>query len=134
MVSMLLIQGGAIFYSSAVNPATRFVNSLIYALIAGVGAYRIMSGGAFTVGQLTTFLNYVTQYTTKPFNDISSVLSELQSALACADRLYMILDENEIPETGHLVLEEEGVQGQFQFNHIQFGYLPNETSYQGFEH
>ena len=54
---------GAIFYSSAVNPATRFVNSLIYALIAGVGAYRIMSGGAFTVGQLTTFLNYVTQYT-----------------------------------------------------------------------
>ena len=115
---------GAIFYSSAVNPATRFVNSLIYALIAGVGAYRIMSGGAFTVGQLTTFLNYVTQYT-KPFNDISSVLSELQSALACADRLYMILDENEIPETGHLVLEEEDVQGQFQFNHIQFGYLPN---------
>lgn len=117
---------GAIFYSSAVNPATRFVNSLIYALIAGVGAYRIMSGGAFTVGQLTTFLNYVTQYT-KPFNDISSVLSELQSALACADRLYMILDENEIPETGHLVLEEEDVQGQFQFNHIQFGYLPNKS-------
>ena len=115
---------GAIFYSSAVNPATRFVNSLIYALIAGVGAYRIMSGGAFTVGQLTTFLNYVTQYT-KPFNDISSVLSELQSALACADRLYMILDENEIPETGHLILEEEDVQGQFQFDHIQFGYLPN---------
>ncbi|MDU3069188.1 MAG: ABC transporter ATP-binding protein [Streptococcus sp.] len=115
---------GAIFYSSAVNPATRFVNSLIYALIAGVGAYRIMSGGAFTVGQLTTFLNYVTQYT-KPFNDISSVLSELQSALACADRLYMILDENEIPETGHLVLEEEDVQGQFQFDHIQFGYLSN---------
>ena len=115
---------GAIFYSSAVNPATRFVNSLIYALIAGVGAYRIMSGGAFTVGQLTTFLNYVTQYT-KPFNDISSVLSELQSALACADRLYMILDENEIPETGHLVLEEEDVKGQFQFDHIQFGYLPN---------
>lgn len=115
---------GAIFYSSAVNPATRFVNSLIYALIAGVGAFRIMSGGAFTVGQLTTFLNYVTQYT-KPFNDISSVLSELQSALACADRLYMILDENEIPERGHLVLEEEDVQGQFQFDHIQFGYLPN---------
>ncbi|MBS7016635.1 ABC transporter transmembrane domain-containing protein, partial [Streptococcus sp.] len=95
---------GAIFYSSAVNPATRFVNSLIYALIAGVGAYRIMSGGAFTVGQLTTFLNYVTQYT-KPFNDISSVLSELQSALACADRLYMILDENEIIPDVKRVLE-----------------------------
>ena len=115
---------GAIFYSSAVNPATRFVNSLIYALIAGVGAYRIMSGGAFTVGQLTTFLNYVTQYT-KPFNDISSVLSELQSALACADRLYMILDEEEITETGKAVLEEADVQGRFQFDHVQFGYLPN---------
>lgn len=115
---------GAIFYSSAVNPATRFVNSLIYALIAGVGAYRIMSGGAFTVGQLTTFLNYVTQYT-KPFNDISSVLSELQSALACADRLYMILDEEEITETGKVVLEEADVQGRFQFDHVQFGYLPN---------
>ena len=115
---------GAIFYSSAVNPATRFVNSLIYALIVGVGAYRIMSGGAFTVGQLTTFLNYVTQYT-KPFNDISSVLSELQSALACADRLYMILDEDEIPETGNVVLEEADVQGRFKFDHVQFGYLPN---------
>ena len=114
----------AIFYSSAVNPATRFVNSLIYALIAGVGAYRIMSGGTFTVGQLTTFLNYVTQYT-KPFNDISSVLSELQSALACADRLYMILDEDEIPETGNAVLEEADVQGYFQFEHVQFGYLQN---------
>ncbi|MFR8245843.1 MAG: ABC transporter ATP-binding protein, partial [Streptococcus sp.] len=115
---------GAIFYSSAVNPATRFFNSLLYALITGVGAYRIMSGGTFTVGQLTTFLNYVTQYT-KPFNDISSVLSELQSALACADRLYMILDEDEIPETGNAVLDEAEVQGHFQFDHVQFGYLQN---------
>ena len=115
---------GAIFYSSAVNPATRFFNSLLYALITGVGAYRIMSGGTFTVGQLTTFLNYVTQYT-KPFNDISSVLSELQSALACADRLYIILDEDEIPETGNAVLDEAEVQGHFQFDHVQFGYLQN---------
>lgn len=115
---------GAIFYSSAVNPATRFVNSLIYALIAGVGAYRIMSGGAFTVGQLTTFLNYVTQYT-KPFNDISSVLSELQSALACAERLYHILDQADMPETGDQVLEAEQVQGNFRFDHVRFGYLPN---------
>ena len=64
------------------------------------------------MGQLTTFLNYVTQYT-KPFNDISSVLSELQSALACADRLYMILDEEEITETGKAVLEEADVQDVF---------------------
>lgn len=115
---------GAIFYSSSVNPATRFVNSLIYALIAGVGAYRIMSGSAFTVGQLTTFLNYVTQYT-KPFNDISSVLSELQSALACAERLYNILDQENMPESGYEILEADRVQGHFDFEAVSFGYLPN---------
>jgi len=87
----------AIFYSSTVNPATRFVNALIYAMIVGFGAARIINGSSFTVGQLVTFLNYVNQYT-KPFNDISSVMAELQSALACAERLYMILDEKELVE------------------------------------
>ena len=85
----------AIFYSSTVNPATRFVNALIYAIVVGFGAVRIINGSSFTVGQLVTFLNYVNQYT-KPFNDISSVMAELQSALACAERLYMILDEKEV--------------------------------------
>ncbi|MGT2907886.1 ABC transporter ATP-binding protein [Streptococcus dentiloxodontae] len=112
---------GAIFYSSTVNPATRFVNALIYALMAGFGAYRIMTGANFTVGQLTTFLNYVTQYT-KPFNDISSVLSELQSALACAERLYMILDQDELTETGQAELKESDLQGSFRFEQVNFGY------------
>ena len=85
----------AIFYSSTVNPSTRFVNSLIYALLAGVGAYRIMVGSTLTIGRLVTFLNYVQQYT-KPFNDISSVLAELQSALACAERIYSVLESSEI--------------------------------------
>ena len=88
----------AIFYSSTVNPATRFVNALIYAMIVGFGAARIINGSSFTVGQLVTFLNYVNQYT-KPFNDISSVMAELQSALACAERLYTILDEKELVST-----------------------------------
>ena len=79
----------AIFYSSTVNPSTRFINALIYALIVGFGAVRIIQGTGFTVGQLVTFLNYVNQYT-KPFNDISSVMSELQSALACAERIYSV--------------------------------------------
>lgn len=111
---------GAIFYSSTVNPSTRFINSLIYGLLAGVGALRIMSG-AFTVGQLTTFLNYVNQYT-KPFNDISSVLSEMQSAIACADRLYNILDEENPQLPVSQVFDDKPVEGQVTFEHVQFGY------------
>ncbi|MBM7636134.1 ABC transporter ATP-binding protein [Streptococcus saliviloxodontae] len=109
----------AIFYSSAVNPATRFVNSLIYALLAGVGAVRIMHG-AFSIGQLTTFLNYVNQYT-KPFNDISAVLSELQSATACAERLYSILEE-ELPDTSLETKELKNLKGQVDFENVMFGY------------
>ena len=115
----------AIFYSSTVNPATRFVNALIYALVTGFGAFRILSGTGFTVGQLVTFLNYVNQYT-KPFNDISSVLAELQSALACAERLYSVLDQEEVKESGKKDLQEEAVEGAVQFDHISFGYRPNQ--------
>lgn len=111
----------AIFYSSTVNPATRFVNALIYALVTGFGAFRILSGTGFTVGQLVTFLNYVNQYT-KPFNDISSVLAELQSALACAERLYSVLDQEEVKESGKKDLQEEDVEGAVQFDHVSFGY------------
>lgn len=116
----------AIFYSSTVNPATRFVNALIYALVTGFGAFRILSGTSFTVGQLVTFLNYVNQYT-KPFNDISSVLAELQSALACAERLYSILDQEEVKESGKRDLQEEAVEGAVQFDHVSFGYRPDQT-------
>ena len=115
----------AIFYSSTVNPATRFVNALIYALVTGFGAFRILSGTGFTVGQLVTFLNYVNQYT-KPFNDISSVLAELQSALACAERLYSVLDQEEVKESGKKDLQEDAVEGAVQFDHISFGYRPDQ--------
>ena len=115
----------AIFYSSTVNPATRFVNALIYALVTGFGAFRILSGAGFTVGQLVTFLNYVNQYT-KPFNDISSVLAELQSALACAERLYSVLDQEEVKESGKRDLQEEAVQGAVQFDRVSFGYRPDQ--------
>lgn len=111
----------AIFYSSTVNPATRFVNALIYAIVVGFGAVRIINGSSFTVGQLVTFLNYVNQYT-KPFNDISSVMAELQSALACVERLYMILDEKEVVETGKEELTSEAVRGAIHFEHVRFGY------------
>lgn len=116
---------GAIFYSSTVNPATRFINSLIYALLSGVGALRIMSGG-FTIGELTTFLNYVNQYT-KPFNDISSVLSELQSTLACAERLYSILDEKSELLPVKIELDVENIKGQIDFKAVSFGYTSQKT-------
>ena len=113
----------AIFYSSTVNPSTRFINALIYALIVGFGAVRIIQGTGFTVGQLVTFLNYVNQYT-KPFNDISSVMSELQSALACAERIYSVLDQEEIAEPSREILQSENVKGQISFEHVAFGYEP----------
>ena len=116
----------AIFYSSTVNPATRFVNALIYALVTGFGAFRILSGTGFTVGRLVTFLNYVNQYT-KPFNDISSVLAELQSALACAERLYSVLDQEEVKESGKRDLQEEAIEGAVQFDHVSFGYRPDQS-------
>ena len=113
----------AIFYSSTVNPSTRFVNALIYALLAGVGAYRIMIGSTLTIGRLVTFLNYVQQYT-KPFNDISSVLAELQSALACAERVYGVLDSPEVAETGKEELTSDQVKGAISFKQVSFGYHP----------
>lgn len=112
----------AVFYSSTVNPTTRFVNAIIYALLTGVGAFRIIHGN-FTVGQLVTFLNYVNQYT-KPFNDISSVMSELQSALACAERLYTILDLPAQEENQHQSFHDN-LAGQVRFEHVAFGYEPD---------
>ena len=109
----------AIFYSSTVNPSTRFVNALIYALLAGVGAI----GSTLTIGRLVTFLNYVQQYT-KPFNDISSVLAELQSALACAERVYAVLESPEVAESGKEVLTSDQVKGAISFKHVSFGYHP----------
>lgn len=110
----------AIFSSSTVNPSTRFVNALIYALLAGLGALRIMNG-SFTVGSLTTFLNYASQYS-KPFNDISSVLSELQSALACAERMFAILCEADMIDDSSSELAGEAVLGHIEFQDVDFSY------------
>ncbi len=115
----------AIFYSSTVNPATRLINALIYALLVGIGAMRIMSGN-FSVGALTAFLNYVTQYT-KPFNDISAVFAEVQSALACGDRLYMVLAQESLSETGQKTLTIAKNQGAVTFDHVSFGYVSGQT-------
>lgn len=113
----------AIFYSSITNPATRFINATIYALLTFVGATRIIRGN-FTVGELTTFLNYVNQYT-KPFNDISSVLAEIQGAFACAERLFEILDQPSEVETGSQQLNADSVEGRVDFQQVDFSYVPD---------
>ncbi|HEL2008319.1 TPA: ABC transporter ATP-binding protein [Streptococcus suis] len=115
----------AIFASSTVNPSTRFINAIIYALLAGLGALRIMTGN-FTVGSLTTFLNYASQYS-KPFNDISSVLSELQSALACADRLFAILALDSIDDQAEREIDSEELKGAISFENVSFSYSPDRS-------
>lgn len=113
----------ATFYSSTVNPMTRFINAVIYAGVTFMGALLIL-GNSLTVGGLTVFLNYAREYT-KPFNDISNVLAELQSALASANRLFTILDGPTEEETGTKEYEPGQVKGQVSFEAVDFSYTEN---------
>ena len=116
----------ATFFSSITNPSTRFVNNLVYAGVALVGALIcITPASTLTVGTLSVFLNYANQYT-KPFNEISGVLTELQNALACAARVFEILDEQEfIPDapTAHVI---EEAQGNVTLENVAFSYTPEQ--------
>ncbi len=110
----------AIFFSSITNPATRFVNGLVYAGVGIAGAFAAIRG-ALTVGQLSCFLSYANQYT-KPFNEISGVVTELQNALACAGRVFELMDEEPLtPDAGTAVSGGE-VQGQVEIDHVDFSY------------
>ena len=114
----------AVFFSSLVNPVTRFVNALVYAGVAFFGAYAILHGGffavsGFSVGLLSTLLNYASQYT-KPFNEISGVAAELQSSLACAERIFDLLDAPEITPDGEQTLQN--VRGEVKIEHLSFSY------------
>ena len=118
----------ATFYSSITNPSTRFVNSIIYALVALAGAFSILKGN-LSVGGLTVLLTYANQYM-KPFNDISSVITELQNALACADRVFELIEQPvEVPE-GKKVLQN--VQGKVDLEHVNFSYVPQTPLSQNF--
>lgn len=118
----------ATFYSSITNPSTRFVNSIIYALVALAGAFSILKGN-LSVGGLTVLLTYANQYM-KPFNDISSVITELQNALACADRVFELIEQPvEVPE-GEKVLHN--VQGKVDLEHVNFSYVPQTPLIQNF--
>ena len=113
----------AVFYSSIVNPTTRFVNSIVYAGVGLVGALSVIANPAFTVGSLTVFLNYANQYT-KPFNEISGVVTELQNSLACADRLFSLISEpSEIPDKDNARILTNA-KGNVELSHVDFSYDP----------
>ena len=120
----------AVFYSSLINPTTRFVNSLVY---AGVGIFGALAAidGTLTVGGLTAFLNYANQYT-KPFNEISEVVTELQNSLACAARLFDLLDEEEEAPDAADAIELRDVRGEVRLEDVCFSYLPDRPLIQHF--
>ncbi len=123
----------AIFFSSITNPSTRFVNSLVYAGVAVTGALSVIAGGAgaITVGQLVTFLSYANQYT-KPFNEISGVVTELQNALACADRVFGLIEESpeiaERPDAHELGTPD----GSVKLENVKFSYTKDKKLIEDF--
>ena len=118
----------AIFFSSMTNPATRFVNNIVYAGVGLVGALYAVRGG-ITIGQLSVFLNYANQYT-KPFNEISGVVTELQNALACAARVFELLDaDDQIPEAENAAVLQP--DGHVQLQDVSFRYLPDRPLIEG---
>ena len=118
----------AIFFSSLTNPATRFVNNIVYAGVGLVGALYAVRGG-ITIGQLSVFLSYANQYT-KPFNEISGVVTELQNALACAARVFELLDaEDQVPEAENAVTLQP--DGHVQLQDVSFRYLPDRPLIEG---
>lgn len=118
----------AIFFSSITNPSTRFINSLIYACVALLGAFSVISGN-ITVGGLSCFLSYANQYT-KPFNEISGVITELQNALACAARIFDLINEPSLQEDSNYTPSE--VTGEISLNNVYFSYSPEQKLIENF--
>ena len=120
----------ATFYSSLTNPGTRFVNNLVYAAVALTGALSALRG-RLSVGQLTAFLSYANQYT-KPFNEISGVITEFQNALACAGRIFELIEaEPQVPEPENAVVLGE-VNGSVDVDHVRFSYVPEQKLIEDF--
>ncbi|MBO5060420.1 MAG: ABC transporter ATP-binding protein [Clostridia bacterium] len=118
----------AIFFSSITNPSTRFINSLVYACVALLGAFSVISG-KITVGGLSCFLSYANQYT-KPFNEISGVVTELQNALACAARIFELINEpSEAPDAPAALAE---AQGKINIQNVYFSYTPEKKLIENF--
>ncbi|MCH5211925.1 MAG: ABC transporter ATP-binding protein [Oscillospiraceae bacterium] len=124
----------AVFFSSITNPATRFVNNIVYAAVALTGVIAVCRGGfmgTITVGQLSSFLSYANQYT-KPFNEISGVVTELQNAIACAERLLDLIAEKQEPAESAGAEEIENAEGYVNINDVSFSYTPEKKLIEGF--
>ena len=122
----------ATFFSSLVNPSTRFVNSLVYAAVGITGALAvILTGGAFSVGNLSCFLSYANQYT-KPFNEISGVVTELQNALACAARFFELIEAKEEEPDAADAYQLEQADGTVDIDHVYFSYVPEQKLIEDF--
>jgi len=122
----------AIFISSMTNPATRFVNSVVYAAVALTGALMCIGGaGGFTVGNLSTFLNYANQYT-KPFNEISGVVTELQNALACAGRVFDLIEAPARSPEPECPQHPGKVEGAVEIRNLEFSYVPEKPLIEDF--
>lgn len=115
----------ATFYSSITNPATRFVNSLVYTSVGIIGALSAIAGH-ISVGLLTCFLSYANQYT-KPFNEISNVITELQNAIACAGRVFELIDEKSQPSEPSDAVTLRDVRGEISISHADFSYVPDRS-------
>lgn len=115
----------AIFFSSITNPSTRFVNGLVYTGVSIVGAFTAISGG-ITVGQLSCFLSYANQYT-KPFNEISGVVTELQNALVCARRVFDFIEEQSEEPDAQTAIELKEADGSISLEHVSFSYDPDRS-------
>ena len=120
----------ATFFSSITNPATRFVNSLVYTGVGITGAFAVI-GGAMTVGQLSSFLSYANQYT-KPFNEISGVITELQNAIACAKRIFDLIEEEPQTPDRAGALEPESFRGEIRLEQVAFSYVPGQKLIENF--
>ena len=120
----------AIFFSSITNPATRFVNSLVYASVGVAGAFAAVRG-YLSVGQLSSFLSYANQYT-KPFNEISGVVTELQNALASAARVFALIDEEPITPDDADAVDLKQAEGRVELDHVNFSYVPEKSLIEDF--
>ncbi len=120
----------AIFFSSITNPATRFVNSLVYASVGVAGAFAAVRG-YLSVGQLSSFLSYANQYT-KPFNEISGVVTELQNALASAARVFALIDEEPITPDDADAVDLKQAEGGVELDHVNFSYVPEKSLIEDF--
>ena len=121
----------AIFFSSIVNPSTRFINSIVYAATLLIGALIAVSGGSITIGQISRALSYANQYT-KPFNEITAVIAELQNALACGERVFALIDEKPQTADNKMAVSIKDFDGTVKLENVNFSYVPDKKLIENF--